>query len=105
MLKQYEVNGFLTPKEIKEFVSYENFDSIADTKFNVIGENIARLLVDIFPDVTKPKELRLISEIVNTLKQNNFDFNMKDELDRTPLDQALEAENDVIADLLRTYQG
>lgn len=102
MLKRYETNGMLSPNEIKEFVSYENFDSIADTKFNIFGENIAHLLVDIFPDVSNPKELRLISEIVDTLKQNEFDFNMKDELDRTPLDKAIEGDNEIMVDLLKS---
>lgn len=100
----YEKNGILTVDEIEKFINYENFSDIANTQFNVFGENIAHLLVDIFPSIDNPKELGQIAQIVRKLKENNFDFNLKDELDRTPLDKAIEAENNIIADLLRRYQ-
>jgi len=104
MLNRYEENGVLSLEEIKEFVSYENFQSIANTKFNIFGENIAHVLVDIFPDITNPEELKIVSEIVETLHKKRFDFQIKDELDRTPLDKAIEGENKVMATILGRYQ-
>ena len=82
----YENNGMLTLDEIEKFVNYENFRAIKNTQFNVFGENIAHLLTDIFPD---------------KLKDSGFDFQAKDELDRTPLEKAIEGENKIIAEVLR----
>lgn len=102
--KLYEENGILTLDEIEKFANYDNFSAIANTQFNVFGENIAHLLVDIFPDIDNQKELGKIAQIVRKLKENNFDFRAKDELERTPLDKAIEGENEVVADLLRRYK-
>lgn len=97
----YENNGMLTLDEIEKFVNYENFRAIKNTQFNVFGENIAHLLTDIFPDIDNPKEFTQIRRIVDKLKDSGFDFQAKDELDRTPLEKAIEGENKIIAEVLR----
>lgn len=104
MKKRYEENGMFELEEIKDFVNNDKFAPFANTKFNIFGENIAHLLTDIFPDMTNPTELKLVYDIVEKLSESKFDFQMKDELGRTPYEKAVEGENVVIADLLEKYQ-
>lgn len=99
----YDENGFLELDEIEKFVNYDALSNIMNTKFNIAGENIVHLLVEIFPDILNPMEIKTYYQILEKLKQADFDFQLTDDLGRTPLDKAIECENEVAIDLLKGY--
>jgi len=100
----YDTNGSLELDEIEKFISYDRLKNIVNAKFNIVGENIAHLLVDIFVDKGNPGEIKRFADIFEKLKNAGFDFKAKDDLDRTPLDKAIEGENDLAISILRRYQ-
>lgn len=98
----YEENGSFSINEIEKFIEYDNFKQIMMQSLNSIGENIGHFLPEIFVkegsyDYTK------LRKICEKLQDAKFDFSKKDNLYRTPLMKAIEAENVEVAKLLLEF--
>lgn len=102
--KIYDKNGMLDLNEIERFVNYSQFNNVKHTKFNIADENIAHLLVDISPDATNLNEIMDYMRVFEKIKQADFDFNLKDIMGRTPLEKAIESQNQVAINILTKYQ-
>lgn len=101
--KLYDKNGMLTLDEIEKLVNYENFSRFVDEKYNIVGENIGHFIAETFIEPNDIKSYKKLIKILEKLKASGYNFNSKDDLDETPLDKAIEGENEIVADLLRDY--
>lgn len=99
----YDKNGSLDLDEIEKFINYHGKRTTNDHRFNIVNENIAHLLVDILPDMNNPVEMEKYTQLFENLHNTKFDFNAKDIFGRTPLDKAIECENEIAFNILLNY--
>ena len=98
----YEENGSFSIDEIEKFIKYDNFKQIMTQPLNSIGENIAHFLPEIFVEEGS-EDYNKLRNIFEKLQNAKFNFNQKDNLFRTPLMKAIEAENVEVAKLLLEF--
>lgn len=95
--KYYQENGILTLNQIEHHVKNTNCQAALNLPLNDIGENIGHFIAETYVDPTDTKSIRKVNEIITELQRNGFYFWKEDDIGRTPLMIALEAENLIVA--------
>ena len=98
--KYYQDNGMLDLNQIGNFVNTLDYIDAINMPLNDIGENIGHFLAEtyIYPD--DKAGIAKVKSIIKKLRENLFSFWKEDDIGRTPLMIALEAENLVVAKML-----
>ena len=99
--KYYQEKGILDLEQLYEYVKHPGFKTVVNEPLNILGENIGHFLADINTD--DYDELIKIRDLITTLRECSFNFEKTDNLGRTPLMKAIEAENVNLVNLLLDY--
>lgn len=95
----YDKNGTFTLDEMERIVDYRNFKKFVNARINIVGDGFGHLLSDI--EVKTPEELKKLKKIIKRMQESGYPFNKVNDLNQTPLDRAIEAENQPVENLIR----
>lgn len=95
--KYYQKNGMLTLNQIQDHIKYAFGEDAINMPLNEIGENIGHFLAEIYVEPNDTAGIAKVKDIITQLRKCQFLFWKEDDIGRTPLMIALEAENLVVA--------
>ena len=103
MKKIYDNEGTFTIEQINDFLNYGQIEKIKDKPINSIGERISHFIAEIFPDAENPDEVLELTKLFEKLKEKEVDLDALDEIGRSPMRKAIEADNFIVAKLFKDY--
>ncbi len=99
----YKREGTFTLSEMDRISKYKNFYKFANMTINNLGDRFGHALSDVWIDSTDTEKIQQLSEILSTFESAGYCFNATNDLGLTPLNKAIECQNEVVANLLRNY--
>ena len=103
MKKIYEKYGTFTLEQINDFLNYGQIEAIQNKPLNTIGEKISHFIAEIFPNSENLNEVLELTKLFEKLKEKNIDMDCLDDINRSPMRKAVEADNAIIAKLFKDY--
>lgn len=103
MKKIYDKYGTFTIEQINDFLNYGQLEKIKDEPINILGEKISHFIAEIFPNPENPDEILALTKLFEKLKEKNIDMDSLDDIGRSPMKKAVEADNAIIARLFKDY--
>lgn len=95
--KTVEQNGLLSIDEIKEFVTYPNIEKLISQPLNNMNEPIGFFLAD---NAINRKNITDFLNIIKILKDNYYDFDVKNKMGQTLMDKSKDAENEFLVEYM-----
>lgn len=103
MKKIYEKYGTFTLEQINDFLNYGQIEAIKNKPLNTIGEKIPHFIAEIFPNSENLNEVLELTKLFKKLKEKNIDMDCLDDINRSPMRKAVEADNAIVAKLFKDY--
>ena len=103
MKKIYDREGSFTLQQINDFLNYGQIEKIKEEPLNSIGEKISHFIAEISPDSENPEEVLELTKLFEKLKEKEVDLDALDEIGRSPMRKAIEADNPIAAKLFKDY--
>lgn len=103
----YKKEGIINLQQLLDYAKQPQFSSICNKPLNEIGEDVGHFLAELFPK--NYEEVKQISDLIDILENNNYNFTNKDFIGRTAIEKAIEANNITVLKFLlnkmphRTY--
>lgn len=87
----YKNEGIINLQQLLDYSKQSQFSEICNKPLNEIGEDIGHFITELFPK--SYEEVKQISDLIDVLEKNDYDFKNKDSLGRTAIEKAIEGNN------------
>ena len=100
MSNVYNDEGTFTLEQIKDYLNFGKLDLVKNEPLNILGDRIVHFLPEITGCDKDYNIMKDVNDIFETLKKNDFDFDVLNDIGDSALKKAVEAENVPIVNML-----